>query len=133
VQTFLPYPDFVKSVEALDFQRLGKQRVEAYQILNVLYRGDNTDVAWANHPAVRMWRGHIESLSEYLDCCIVAWIARGGENNMSLTRLSGPKPWWFGSDYFHRSHRSNLLRKDEVYYRQFGWTEPTNLPYVWPV
>jgi len=28
VQTFLPYPDFKKSAECLDFRRLGKQRVD---------------------------------------------------------------------------------------------------------
>lgn len=27
--------------------------------------------------------------------------------------------------------RSNLLRKDYEYYKQFGWTEPINLPYIW--
>lgn len=34
---------------------------------------------------------------------------------------------------FHASHRSNLLRKDPVWYSQFNWTEPNNLPYVWPI
>lgn len=33
----------------------------------------------------------------------------------------------------HASHRSNLLRKEPEYYTQFGWTEPPDLPYVWPV
>ena len=33
----------------------------------------------------------------------------------------------------HASHRSNLLRKDPEHYMQFGWTEPPDLPYVWPV
>jgi len=36
MQTFLPYKDFVKSVRCLDNKRLGKQRVEAYQILLTL-------------------------------------------------------------------------------------------------
>ena len=39
VNTFLPYPDFVKSAKALDYKRLGKQRVEAWQILRAL-RGE---------------------------------------------------------------------------------------------
>ena len=33
----------------------------------------------------------------------------------------------------HASHRSNLLRKEPAHYTQFGWTEPPDLPYVWPV
>jgi len=36
VQTFLPYPDFKKSLQALDYRRLGKQRLEAYQIIRIL-------------------------------------------------------------------------------------------------
>lgn len=36
VNTFLVYSDFTKSARQLDFRRLGKQRVEAFQILNIL-------------------------------------------------------------------------------------------------
>lgn len=35
VNTFLPYKSFKKTAESLDRARLGKQRVEAYQILNL--------------------------------------------------------------------------------------------------
>lgn len=36
MQTFLPYPDFSKSASVLDKRRLGKQRVENLQIMQVL-------------------------------------------------------------------------------------------------
>ena len=36
VNTFLTHEDFSTSAQALDRQRLGKQRVEAYQILNII-------------------------------------------------------------------------------------------------
>ena len=36
MQTFLPYPSFDASAKVLDYRRLGKQRVEAYQILNTI-------------------------------------------------------------------------------------------------
>jgi hypothetical protein len=36
MQTFLPYPDFQTSAKILDNKRLGKQRVEAKQILEIL-------------------------------------------------------------------------------------------------
>lgn len=36
VQTFLTTSDFTESAQSLDFRRLGKQRVEAYQILSVV-------------------------------------------------------------------------------------------------
>jgi hypothetical protein len=36
VQTFLPFPDFQHSIKSLDNRRLGKQRVEANQIYNLI-------------------------------------------------------------------------------------------------
>lgn len=39
MQTFLPYADFSMSAKCLDYRRLGKQRVEAMQILNAI-RGE---------------------------------------------------------------------------------------------
>jgi hypothetical protein len=36
MQTFMPYSDFEKTARCLDNKRLGKQRVEAWQILNTL-------------------------------------------------------------------------------------------------
>jgi len=41
VNTFLPYADFVEVAQSLDDRRLGKQRVEAFQILKANY------VAWS--------------------------------------------------------------------------------------
>lgn len=43
------------------------------------------------------------------------------------------KPEWLGEEIFHASHRSNLLRKNPEHYGKFGWIEPNDLPYVWPV
>ena len=59
MQTFLPFSDFEKSAKALDYRRLGKQRIEAYQIWKVL-TGQTT--AWKNHPAVKMWQGYEQAL-----------------------------------------------------------------------
>ena len=36
MQTFLPYQNFIKSAKCLDYKRLGKQRVEALQIHNII-------------------------------------------------------------------------------------------------
>ncbi len=74
MQTFLPYEDFVASAAVLDDRRLGKQRVETYQILRALTW---PAYGWKNHPAVRMWRGFTPALVRYgLDVCD-AWEARG--------------------------------------------------------
>lgn len=131
VQTFLPYPDLRRSAECLDPRRLGKQRVEAYQLLRVL-RGATK--GWASHPAAKMWRGHEAALGAYMNACIDEWVRRGYVNNMVKARVSRYKlPSWFGDEAFHASHRANLLRKDPVFYARYGWTEDPTLPYVWPV
>ena len=36
MQTFLPYPSFEETASILDYRRLGKQRVEGFQILNII-------------------------------------------------------------------------------------------------
>lgn len=134
MQTFLPYANFGASVECLDYRRLGKQRVECKQLLKALEVGGS----WANHPAAKMWRGYELALAHYMNYCILEWMGRGFKNNMYLVEiLEDPHliemPPWLGSEEFHASHRSNLLRKDPVYYSQFNWVENPNIPYKWPV
>lgn len=62
MQTFLPYADFSGSAAALDPRRLGKQRVEAIQVLRGL---TVPGYGWRHHPAVRMWAGYEEALVRY--------------------------------------------------------------------
>jgi hypothetical protein len=140
MQTFLPYPDFRASARVLDYRRLGKQRVEARQILKVL-RSDTgiqnrpeLHGAWRNHPAVHMWYGYEEALIHYGNIMIEEWSMRGYKNTMEILPVIRPKmPSWLYHGPFHASHRGNLLRKDREWYGQFGWTESDNLPYIWPV
>ena len=132
MQTFLPIPSFAESARVLDRQRLGKQRVEALQILRAL-RGQTK--GWVKHPAVKMWRGYEEALETYLATIDDEWVRRGYKSNIVAPPADpgAVMPPWFGDAAFHASHRSNLLRKDPVYYAQFGWTEPHDMAYVWPV
>ena len=130
MQTFLPYSCFTKSAKCLDYRRLGKQRVEARQILKAIDNGG----AWANHPAVKMWNGYESALAAYSNEMILEWISRGYKNTMQIVGVSDSVvyPPWFGDEKFHASHRSNLLRKDFGYYSRFSWSEPVDLEYVWP-
>jgi hypothetical protein len=132
MQTFLPYPDLELTAQCLDWRRLGKQRVEGYQILKAL---TTPGYGWQNHPAVKMWRGHEGFLARYTNAMVNEWKRRGYNNTMPEFGAGGyyTPPSWFGDDKFHASHRSNLLRKDPIYYGKFGWTETPDLPYVWPV
>ena len=132
MQTFLPYSSFRKTMKVLDWRRLGKQRVEAKQILNILL--DRTETrGWRNHPIVRMWNGYEPALQMYHNMCIREWIKQGYNNNMKHEVITDDivYPHWLGNEKFHSSHRANLLRKDREYYSQFGWKENSELPYIW--
>lgn len=135
MQTFLPSPDFAESAVVLDRQRLGKQRVEAKQILLAL---ENPSYGWQNHPAVQMWRGYETALATYGWIICSEWRARGYQDTLlpffseRMGRAVADSPFWLGDSIFHRSHRSNLLRKLPLHYRQFWPDEPADLPYVWP-
>lgn len=148
LQTFLPYPSFTQSAYCLDNKRLGKQRVEARQILVALDSSYYSKAfpdrelphkawisSWAKHPAVKMWDGFEVALIRYGNAVIREWVRRGFKNKMPVIKTKKSEfvlPPWFGSQAFHNSHKSNLLRKDLGFYKQRHWDVPYNLPYVWP-
>ena len=129
MQTFVPYPNIHKSVSCLDRRRLGKQRLESWQILNCLC--GISSLRWRHHPAVKMWKGSEEFLKMYMNACIIEWIRRGYKNTMKIIQGYGSPPRWWGAD-IHSSHRAALLFKDISWYNQFGWTEKPEIKYVWP-
>jgi hypothetical protein len=149
MQTFLPSPDFVACARVLDSRRLGKQRVEALQIVRALLV---PDYGWRNHPTVLMWKGYPEALGRYgLEICR-QWRARGFADTCEPKILAdlallgvdqvrgqdqlaaaGALPPWLGDPALHRSHQSALLRKDPKFYGSCFPGVPDDLPYVWPV
>ena len=93
-------------------------------------------LAWRNHPAVLMWRGFEDALALYYNTIRFEWISRGYKNTMPVLNYSSNLinfPSWLGSEEFHKSHRSNLMRKAPEYYGKFNWGVPNDLPYVWPI
>lgn len=168
MQVFVPHDTYEESVRVLDNRRLGKQRVETYQIINVLlgispgkhlvrmtktgkpvYEWDGTfgpkaPGAWRNHPAVLAWRPNLGALMLYQEATVAEWTARGhADTCLEKTEaalnygiepgcLNYDRPWWWGREDVHSSHRSRLLAKDPEWYSQFGWTDPVGLEYVWP-
>ncbi|MCB5164479.1 MSMEG_6728 family protein [Streptomyces bambusae] len=151
MQTFLPLPSFQASAAVLDGRRLGKQRVEALQVLRGL---TVPGYGWRRHPAVRMWTGYEEALVRYgLEVCRVwtdagradtcaaslvadyrSWRADGTGAVRTQEELAGAEalPPWLGLPEFHRSHQSALVRKDPDFYRPRFPGVPGDLPYVWP-
>jgi hypothetical protein len=138
VQTFLPLKNFKKSLIVLDSKRLGKQRVEAYQIINVIEGNPRKDGkpyrGWVNHPCTIMWKPYLPALKTYYNLSIQEWENRGFRNNMIIFEVEEEDvvlPDWLGFKPFHSSHRSNLLRKDYKYYSKYGWSENPGDVYLW--
>lgn len=133
MQTFLPYPDYRRSMQCLDPSRLGNQ---CYRECVTLIRGK-----WPNHPASRMWQGHHYHLALYaFNGLLVLKDERGRHyprwldyfaEQMEVLPDTGP-PTWLGIERVHSSHRANLLRKDPQWYGRFGWTETPTEGYYWP-
>lgn len=137
MQTFLPYSDIVKSLKVLDDKRLGKQRVETYQIISAITQRPKLDgtpyKGWLNHPCSVMWRNYVPLLKMYLNASIDEWISRGFNNNMIKENIDQnvTYPDWWGNEKFHDSHKSNLLKKDFDFYSKYNWNVDPNNPYIW--
>lgn len=136
MQTFLPYgSDFSEAASVLDRQRLGKQRVEAYQIIQAL---TTPTYGWQNHPAVKMWRGHVEALALYGLAICDEWIRRGYKDSMRARfvaycpSLRAENPAWIDREDIVLSHRANLVRKAPEHYSLIWPDVDPSLAYVWP-
>jgi hypothetical protein len=155
--TFLPYANFAQTARCLDWQRLGKQRVEARQVLFAItqpddrlrkagfskrgkplisYNDDTAKPEWRRHPAALMWRGYASALAQYGDFIIMEWVYRGYNNNMSLSGFldveSIDYPPWLGDEKLHNSHKAALLFKNPEFYQRFGWDVQPAQGYYWP-
>lgn len=142
MQTFFVYDNYVDTAKVLDDKRLGKQRVEAYQILKAL-RGDYADTgAWVHHPATVMWRTNPYELALYGLTMSIEFFERGfdGFNMIEIftdfqkqlrDNNTEQYPWWANNEMLQMTHRSNLIRKYPEYYG--GWQVPNNIPYIWPL
>jgi hypothetical protein len=139
VQTFLPYPDFAESASVLDTARLGKQRVEALQVLRAIVL---PSYGWQTHPAMQMWRGYVPALTRYALAMVDEWTGRDHpDTTRPLITEFAPEaatgavlavPSWLGNEALHVSHRSNLIRKAPEFYSRLFPGVPGDLPYVWP-
>lgn len=141
MQTFLPHPGFVQSAHALDDRRLGKQRVETFQILRALVW---PTYGWKRHPAVTMWRGFTPAVVAYGIAACREWGARGHADALEEQLLAysggigytfaelnaeGRLPPWLGDDRVHESHRRSLANKAPDLYPP-DWSGEAG--YVWP-
>lgn len=144
MQTFIPVPSFTETAKILDYRRLGKQRVEAKQLL-IIVTGRNKTSAWTKHPAAIMWMRYPNALYAYMEIMCKEWIQRGYNSTLHLTirqdfadvtqdiLANGIQyPPWLGDPALHASHRAALLFKEPKHYAQFNWAEKPELNYIWP-
>jgi hypothetical protein len=161
MQTFITSTvDFSETAKVLDNKRLNKQALEGWQVLMTLLElnpdgSKRTVKGWANHPAVKMWRGHEVVLHEYIQAMVNEWISRGykstiGEkaratitqaHELGIVDPAVISPAWMKDLELYEkvasSHRGSLLNKNYQWYSQLGWpedtgTEPETYMYVWP-
>lgn len=137
MQTFIPYPDYIKTAESLDDLRLVNQCCnESVR----LYDGK-----WSSHPASKMWRDHRFHFTLYNLALATEWVKRREQHGKDSTNAykwftfwanEGIKlrhgdttaPSWIGDDRVHSTHRSCLLAKNLDWYSQFGWSEKPTPP-----
>ena len=137
VNTFLPFNNFQNCALVLDNKRLGKQRVEAMQIINIL-EGKAKGNGWKNHVVTKMWNGYLPALKHYCNIIIEEWIRRGFKNTMRLYIIDEPIiiPWFATNKTINMAYRANLLRKDYEYYKnKFSELPPVytlKYTYIWP-
>lgn len=145
MQTFLPYDDFDRVASILDNKRLGKQRVEALQIMGNIVSTAEVPGGWHNHPAVKMWTGHEYWLMKYQTAICRQWTSVLGYKDTCWQKTMdhfaslptedqrrSERPWWLGDEAFHLSHQSNLIRKNPAHYGPLFPGVPDDLEYVWP-
>lgn len=137
VQTFLISHIFSKTAKILDNKRLGKQRVETLQIINII-DGETEKKGFSKHPAVRSWYGYSDALKKYCNVMLEEWEKRGFKNNIEYYNI--PKnikyPKWIYNEKIHMSHKARLVQKDYNNYSSIFPevlnTEYMNRGYIWP-
>lgn len=134
MQTFLPYPDFVRSANCLDNRCLGTQRVEVLQLLNVLTFGTKTlfnitgrryvrditgadlsekyDSPWHNHPVVKMWRGYENELIVYGLSICYEWVSRGYKDTCSDKISDKIESFW---DYYDNQDQPPWIGNEDFH------------------
>ena len=162
MQTFITDNNLSVIASHLDNKRLNKQALEGWQILMTLLQLDpqgnhRTPKGWANHPAVKIWRGHELFLANYIDHMVVEWKSRGYKSTIGekasntvqraislglvdVESSSTPPKWWQDKGTMKdviASHRRALLVKNFDWYHQWSWLEdkeadPQTYEYVWP-
>jgi hypothetical protein len=141
MQTFLPYPDYEKSLRVLDYRRLGKQRAEVLGILRSFQmKPDQDKTLGFRDPCKWMWWGHFNQLVEYGIVSCREWKRRGYKDNTEdqiafykdFFSSNNELPFWFGDEKIHFTHQCVLKKKDPVFYGEVFPEADPSVGYIWP-
>lgn len=115
MQIFIPYSSPIEVARCLDSKRLNKQIIECNQIMKAI-KGETK--AWANHPIVKMYTGHLYWVELYRDC--LEFYKNGHPDLAELfsARADMHRPSWM-TEALCRSHRRRLVAKDAQFYKSF--------------
>jgi hypothetical protein len=148
--TFLTHFSYGGTARALDDRRLGNQRIEAWEVFDGLTGGE---IIFPGHPVYKMWDGYQFALGIYGMMLCMEWISHRGcgdkifwkfKHAIDEIRDDDPsftyeQPPWLHDTAVLRSHRSNLIRKQQEgdvsgrdYKKMFKGT-PLLMPYIWPI
>jgi hypothetical protein len=135
MMTFILDDDLVKSFKLFDNRRLGKQRVEAHQIINAI---EGRSKGWTSHPITKAWSKHTDALKVYFNLCVIEWEERGYKNSMAMydVPMDGSVifPWWVVNLPVIYSHQASMLRKEPYFYTKLisPPEKYVNAGYLWP-
>lgn len=149
---WLPYPNFLESLQSLDDYILGRQLHESGIVLDYLV-GFAREQLWTRNRWSRMWRGCESALGLYHSLAKYAWVKRGyfsqravpydylHEYTTKTLHYARDEfvpvneivyPQWLGNEQLHSSHRSMLLSLNPDHYSQFGWIGGAYSTLYWP-
>lgn len=122
----VPYPDHDGTPKGI-YKSIAKAFVRRVELVK-----QHGATRWRYHPCVQQWAGYTNFLKRYYNAVLTEWTSRGYKNNMPYMTVDEPviKPWWWGWDAYHASHRSMLWLKDPIHYAKFETSD--ECPYVWP-
>ena len=140
MMTFILFRSFNLTSIFLDKQRLGKQRIEARMILDILM-GNIKSKAWTQHPITKSWQYFImddnynsilnksykeytiRALKYYINCIINSFIRKGCTNNYEIWEIKCDSCLCFTKKCKNKyiKHKCSICGKDFKLYLPW-WT-----------
>lgn len=136
---YMPYPDFQRSVEVLDYRRLNVMMISCFNLLS-FYSKAHTSLAIPRYHGIGMWAwfGYEKALLKLAETCEKEWLKRGYKTKFRSqwyhnSRWSSQPdvPDWLSDSEFCESQQAYLVKKNPELYRPLFPDVDPNLPLKW--